>query len=158
MWLATECLLFLKQLEPSCRAAERQAHAATGTVAAALFRRDVDDCTVFFAVGDTCFNARGAREDVVACITFSPFTATRTRERQVSHFLFLFFFKTQQKRSTILRREDPNSFYRNRMLSAPGTSSVPTRQGALQQAQGLHKGRVTKLQWNSWHFRAALSA
>ena len=43
----------------------------------------------FGAIGDTCFDARAAREDVVTRITFCPFAAARARERQVSHDVFL---------------------------------------------------------------------
>ncbi|AMN55186.1 hypothetical protein ACP90_25510 [Labrenzia sp. CP4] len=62
-------------------------------------------------------------------------------------FSFVLLLTKRQKRSSILGREDPNSFRQESDVSgARDVIRCPTQLGALQQAQALHKRHVTKLQ------------
>jgi hypothetical protein len=99
---------FYREIALSGEALERCRHATTRPVATALFRWDVDKCTVVVAVGRARRNTVAARESVVTGIALCPLAATGTREAQRVHLVILLFAR-DKKRSTILWFEDPNS-------------------------------------------------
>ena len=130
--------LVLSSLKQLGRAAEGQAHAATGPVATALFRRNVDDGAMLGAVRNARLNPVVAREDVVAGIAFCPFAAARTRKRQVSHVDFLYSSNQATKALEHPREERiRTAFVINRILSALGTSCVVQPKGCPAASAGI---------------------